>query len=642
MTSTSHNKPLVQLNKVSLWYKDVAALNKVSLSIHPGERLCILGANGSGKSTLAGVLCGLLAPDEGSVTLVDQDVCINGSPNFDAYTKARRWLGLVFQNPDDQIVTSIVEDDIAFGPENLGVDPQEITHRVKRELQRVALEAYAKANPSHLSGGQKQRVALAGALAMEPKLLVLDEPGALLDVRGRKSVMHVMNNLAAQGTTLVHVTHFMEEALAASRVIVLSHGRIVLDGTPQEVFSHTDQLAQLELEEPFIAQLSAKLAQKHVPISWTCDEKDLRQQLTCLLQPLIASHNTIPVVPSQKQACPRTTVAIPDTTTPTPCAPAIQAHELCYSYAAHAQAVAPTANAPHIPSLALDHISFAIPQGSYTSIIGQTGSGKSTLARLICGLERPDSGELLVNNINTANKRDRRKLHGQVGYVMQHPERQLFAQTVLDDVAYGPKNLGFLAKEATARARQALQEVGLLHKQNASPFELSGGQARLCAIAGILAMQPKILLLDEPTAGLDPAGRETLRRILMRINQQGTTVVHITHSMEEAALTDNILVLDQSHILMCGTPSEVYQPHNQQCLRNAGLDLPYSLIFALALQANVDGLTLGQPLTLDKLMHELIHALSNTRSHTHSTTPTVAPGPTSSHAKAVTPPWPSK
>lgn len=640
MTSTSHNKPIAQLNEVSLWYKDVAALNNVTLSIQPGERLCILGANGSGKSTLASVLCGLLAPDEGSVTLVGQDVCINGSPNFDAYKKARRWLGLVFQNPDDQIVTSIVEDDVAFGPENLGVDPQEITHRVKRELQRVALEAYAKANPSHLSGGQKQRVALAGALAMEPKLLVLDEPGALLDVRGRKSVMRVMNNLAARGATLVHVTHFMEEALTASRVIVLSRGHIVLDGTPQEVFSHTDQLAQLELEEPFIAQLSAKLAQKNVPISWTCDEKDLRQQLTCLLQPLNASQSTISAA-SQKQACPHTTVPTPDTVATTSCAPAIQAHKLCYSYAADTQAVPPTADAPHIPSLALDHVSFAIPQGSYTSIIGQTGSGKSTLARLICGLERPDSGELLVNQINTANKHDRRKLHGQVGYVMQHPERQLFAQTVLDDVAYGPKNLGFLAEEALAQARQALQEVGLLHKQAASPFELSGGQARLCAIAGILAMQPKILLLDEPTAGLDPAGRETLRRILTHIHQQGITVVQITHSMEEAALTDNILVLDQSHILMCGTPSEVYQPHNQQCLRNAGLDLPYSLIFALALQANVPGLTLGQPLTMDKLMHELIHALSHTRSHTHSSASAVMPSSTPSHAKAVTPPWPS-
>ena len=633
-THISPNEPIAQLTNVSLWYEDVVALRDINLSINPGERLCILGANGSGKSTLASVLCGLLAPDEGGVTLAGHAVCTEGRPNFDAYKQARRWLGLVFQNPDDQIVTSIVEDDIAFGPENLGVDSQEITHRVQRELHRVALDAYAHANPSHLSGGQKQRVAIAGALAMEPQLLVLDEPGALLDVRGRRSIMRVMDKLAATGTTIVHVTHFMEEALAASRVIVLSHGSIVLEGTPQEVFSHTDTLAQLELEEPFIAQLCATLIQKNIPVSWTCDEKNLCQQLTHLLQPLNAPDSSpMPQAPphTPTASAPDSSSTLPSSAAASPAPPAIQARGLSYSYAAE--------NAASVSKPALDTVSFTIAQGSFTSIIGQTGSGKSTLARLICGLETPDSGELLVGSSNVANKRERRTLHGQVGFVMQHPERQLFAQTVLEDVAYGPKNLGASAQEATHQACQALQEVGLIHKKDASPFELSGGQARLCAIAGILAMRPRILLLDEPTAGLDPAGRETIRSLLNHIHQHGTTVVQVTHSMEEAAETTTILVLDQSHILASGTPREVFQPKNQQRLREAGLDLPYPLIFARALQKQVPHLELGQPLIMDELAQSLLHTLGLLG--TNGSSLTTAVPKTTSPAKAVMPPWPS-
>ena len=177
---------MAHVSHVTLLYDgNIQALDDVSLDVRRGERLCILGPNGSGKSTLAGVLAGLLAPDEGEVELAGERVFSNGKVDSEAYRRARRSLGLVFQNPDDQLVTSLVEEDVAFGPENLGVPSDEIGERVRRELHRVAMEGYAKADPTRLSGGQKQRVAIAGALAMEPQLLVLDEPGALLDVRGR-------------------------------------------------------------------------------------------------------------------------------------------------------------------------------------------------------------------------------------------------------------------------------------------------------------------------------------------------------------------------------------------------------------------------------------------------------------------------
>ena len=244
----------------------------MTLEVAAGERLCVLGANGSGKSTLASVVCGLLAPDEGRVTLVGEDVFGPDGVSFDAYRVRGAQLGLVFQNPDDQIVTSVVEEDVAFGPENLGVPSDQIGARVERELARVAMTDYAKADPTRLSGGQKQRVAIAGALAMEPRVLVLDEPGALLDVRGRRGIMRVMAELRDEGTTIVHITHFMEEALAADRVVVMDHGRIVLEGTPAEVFAHGEELAKLGLEAPFVARLSRAAARRGLDVPWTCDE----------------------------------------------------------------------------------------------------------------------------------------------------------------------------------------------------------------------------------------------------------------------------------------------------------------------------------------------------------------------------------
>ena len=268
------------LDHVSLSYDGKTdALADVSLSIAPGERVCLLGANGSGKSTLAGIVSGLLAPDAGTVELAGRRVCTEGVPDPDAYRLARRSLGLVFQNPDDQIVTTVVSDDVAFGPENLGLAPDEIGRRVTRELDRVALSAYADADPTHLSGGQKQRVAIAGALAMEPQVLVLDEPGALLDVRGRRSIMHVISRLHDAGTTVLHVTHFMDEALDAERVIVLDHGRIIADDSPTAVFADGERLSALGLELPFAARLSAALCSRGLEVGWTCERQALVSEL---------------------------------------------------------------------------------------------------------------------------------------------------------------------------------------------------------------------------------------------------------------------------------------------------------------------------------------------------------------------------
>lgn len=553
---TAGAKVPVRLAHVTLRYGDSVALDDVTLEVCRGERVCVLGANGSGKSTLASVICGLLAPDEGDVELAGHAVCTGGVPDLAAYRDARRQLGLVFQNPDDQIVTSVVADDVAFGPENLGLPRAQISARVARELRRVAMEKYAHADPSRLSGGQRQRVCIAGALAMEPAVLVLDEPSSLLDVRGRAAIMRVMGRLAAAGATLVHVTHFMDEALAADRVVVMQHGHVALEGTPNEVFAakNAQVIEALGLEMPFEARLAVALRQAGAA----------------------GGAIAAPGTPSDEK--------------PAACAPAaeplaILARDLGFSYGPDAQA--------------LDGVSLKVPVCATTAIVGQTGSGKSTLLRLLCGLEAADAGSLTVCGINAATKRGRRQVRRAVGYVMQHPERQLFAQTVADDVAFGPRNQGLSAAEVERRVAHALDLVGLADRRDASPFELSGGQQRLAAIAGVLAMEPELLVLDEPTAGLDPRGRARLRALMADLAAHGVTLLQVTHSMEDAARADHVVVLDQSHVLAAGTPAEVFCPANEPQLTAVGLGLPRPLAYACehALDA--------RPLTLEALVAAL-------------------------------------
>lgn len=577
---------MAHVSHVTLLYDgNIQALDDVSLDVRRGERLCILGPNGSGKSTLAGVLAGLLAPDEGEVELAGEQVFSSGQVDFEAYHRARRSLGLVFQNPDDQLVTSIVEEDVAFGPENLGVPSNEIGERVRRELHRVAMEGYAKADPTRLSGGQKQRVAIAGALAMEPQLLVLDEPGALLDVRGRRSILKVMGRLKTDGRAIVHITHFMEEALEADRVIVMRRGRITLEGTPQEVFSHADEIQALGLREPWTARLAERLRELGVGVGWTCDAEQLEGELARVAQRHTRSRSTATTADDQRTCHAKTHSDL-----------SVSVRKVSYSYR--------SVDARDDTHPALDGVSLEVARATNTVIIGQTGSGKSTLLRLLCALELPDIGHIVVDGTDTRNRKGRRALHGHVGYVMQHPERQLFAETVAEDVAFGPKNLHLPEDEVTRRCRRALKLVGLLGLEEASPFELSGGQQRMCAIAGILAMQPNILILDEPTAGLDPRRRGDLSRILRVLQRSGVTIVQVTHSREIAVRADEVIVLDHSRVMTHGTPREVFSYRNETLLHESGLGLPTSLDWARRLRTA--GVACAEaPLTLEELAQSI-------------------------------------
>ena len=567
--------------------KGVVALDHVSFSIPAGKRTCIVGANGSGKSTVASILSGLTAPDEGTVTFLGTTVVNDGQVDFEAYKTIRPQLGLVFQNPEDQIICSVVADDIAFGLENLQVPSDQITPLVEQQIELGTLTEFASENPQMLSGGQQQRVAISGALVMKPQILILDEPSAALDVVHRNNVMGLVEKLRAAGKTIVHVTHFMDEVVSADHVIALDEGRVAFEGTPEALFEQHDLVECLHLEEPFAYQVAHALNNRGIVVCKSPSAERVLDELTGLL----ATRSRVEkggVVGN----CGTAADCDLATTNSASEAAAVSVCDVTFSY----------------QKPVLKNISVDVQKGSHVAVIGSTGSGKSTLARLICALDTPDVGSLCVTGLDTRQKQNRRKLHGIVGYVMQRPERQLFAQTVAEDVAFGPSNLSLSACDITIAVNDALKLVGLSHKADASPFELSGGQQRLCALAGVIAMQPKVLVLDEPTSGLDPYYCSELRKIINAVLEDGCTVIELTHSMEDAAETDQIVVLHEGDLVFSGSPQQTFTHFSEAEFQELGLGIPHALVWAQRLSRATE-INLGEPLTLSELVDALLAAL---------------------------------
>lgn len=568
--------------------KGVVALDHVSFSIPAGKRTCIVGSNGSGKSTVASILSGLTAPDEGTVTFLGTTVVNDGQVDFEAYKTIRPQLGLVFQNPEDQIICSVVADDIAFGLENLQVPSDQITPLVEQQIELGTLTEFASENPQMLSGGQQQRVAISGALVMKPQILILDEPSAALDVVHRNNVMGLVEKLRAAGKTIVHVTHFMDEVVSADHVIALDDGRVAFEGTPEALFEQHELVECLHLEEPFAYQVAHALNNRGVVVCKSPSAERVLDELTGLLA-TAAQGEKGGVAGSCDDAA---AAGYGDAIGSASGSAAVSVCDVTFSY----------------QKPVLKNISVDVQKGSHVAVIGSTGSGKSTLARLICALDTPDAGSLCVTGLDTRQKQNRRKLHGIVGYAMQQPERQLFAQTVAEDVAFGPTNLGLSACNVASAVDAALELVGLSHKADASPFELSGGQQRLCALAGVIAMHPKVLVLDEPTSGLDPYYCSKLRKIINAVLEDGCTVIELTHSMEDAAETDQIIVLHEGDLVFSGSSQQTFTHFSEAEFQELGLGIPHALAWAQRL-SRATGINLGEPLTLSELVGALVNVL---------------------------------
>lgn len=593
----SNGQPIITLDNVHFSYPGDAseALRGITLKVRRGEHLCILGGNGSGKSTLARLVNALLLPNSGQVRVLGFDPTAPGCA-----LQIRRRAAMVFQHPEDQMVTSIVADDVAFGPENLGLSQPEIARRVDSALATVGMSDRAQADPADLSGGQKQRVAIAGALAMEPEILVLDEPSAMLDADGRRAIRSIVADLSARGITVVHITHFMEDTLHADRVIVMEQGQISIEGTPAEVFAQGERVRALGLEPPFAIRLAERLNTRGFTLPVTADADALADALADAPAPQLRHKTGDGTHPTEPVASPE------------PSAPAIAFEHVSFSYAhavsarkRHRKLFGGSTRTPRTDELAVRDLTFTVGEGSLTALVGRTGSGKSTTVELACALKVPFAGTVRIAGIDTADLSRRRELRHLVGYVSQLPERQLFAETVGEDIAFGPRNLGLANDDIASRTREALAAVGLPATDAflaRSPFALSGGQQRGVALAGILAMRPRILVLDEPMAGLDPAGRAQTRKLLADLKRTGTTLLLVTHDMDDVAeLADQVIVLNGGRIAANGAPPDVFATATAP---NA-IGLPSALAFARALEAR-GAAPLHDPLTLDALVQEVI------------------------------------
>lgn len=563
----------VRFTNVSFSYSDEGgfALKNVSFDVKRGEFLSVLGHNGSGKSTLARLICGLLEADRGNVLTWGLNPADSSCVNA-----VRRHAGIVFQNPDNQMVASIVEDDVAFGPENIGLPREEIGNRIEWALQAVGMSEYRHSTPTRLSGGQKQRIAVAGVLAIKPDVLILDESTAMLDPKGRSEVMAVAKKLnKEEGMTVILITHFMEEALLSDRAIVMNKGEIVMSGTPEEIFENGELLETYNLCLPEIGVIRRDLNAGGMDIKPCLHPEELAQSISERIS---------------KNA--QNTRSIGDITASTAQNTGnewdISVENLAFTYSKKSP----------FATHALKGVNLKIEEGEFFGIIGHTGSGKSTLVQHLNALiklpkaekhykkpkvkkgqEPPKEPCIKIGAFDLSSRKcDWRALRADVGMVFQYPEYQLFAETVFDDVAFGLKNFRpDLKKEEVEQAvRESLTAVGLNYDEihDKSPFDLSGGQKRRAAIAGVIVTKPHILILDEPAAGLDPLGKREIMRLLHSFhNDWCKTVIIVSHDMDEIAENcTRACVLSEGAVFACDTPEKLFARSEE--LKPLGLDVP--------------------------------------------------------------------
>ncbi len=537
----------VQFDNVHFAYRDAAgisypAIRDISLTIEAGEFIAIVGANGSGKTTLARHINGLLLPDSGTVTVSGLD-----TRQASSLIKIRQIVGMVFQFPEDQIVATTVEDDIAFGLENHGFSLRQITRRVNAVLAEFGLQEHRQRPPHLLSAGQMQRVALAGVMAVSPQCLILDEPTAMLDPQGKRELLEQLRKLHRDGTTIILITHNMDETALAERIVVLHEGKIVQDGCPSKIFTPQNRLEKYGLELPTLSQINNMLAEvfptifqgihspsqvfAHLPLfkgsinQTSSSQKTRTRKIENLVKGVGIYHTYMPGTPFEHPA--------------------------------------------------LVDVSFTAGEGRVLGLLGATGSGKSTLLQHLNGLYRPQKGVLHVGPFDLANeKTDIRTVRQYVGLAFQIPENQFFNQYVGDEIAYAARQFGKTEKLAQ-KVRSVMQLVGLDFDtfKDRPLYALSGGERRKVALASILIVDPHLLVLDEPTAGLDPCARRELLGRMLAWKQRGRTIVVSSQSMEDIqVLADDLLLLQHGRVNVQGSSEEILS--DSKLLNRCGLEQP--------------------------------------------------------------------
>lgn len=579
--SGERGAPIVVVDDLSYHYPyaRAPALQGVSLAVETGEMVGVVGPNGAGKTTLCLALAGLVpqltrGTMRGRVVVAGLDTA-----RTPVHVLATR-VGVVFQNPFHQLTGArhTVEDEIAFGLENLGVPPESMRRRVEDAMERVGIAHLRARNPFMLSGGQLQRLAIACMLAQEPQVLVLDEPTSQLDPRGTAEVLDVVASLRSQGVTVVMVEHKLELlAEYAGRIVLLDRGRVAASGAPGDVLA-SRELERAGLEAPAYARiataLGARTPQGAVPV--TLDQA--ASALRALPQAAVAPHPTGGRGAAGASGPPHSAEVQHGSQ-----ASGIVMRDVHFAYPASGTRV-------------FEGLSLAVGAGGSTpvALVGENGAGKTTWARLATGLLRPQRGAVEAMGRPLAGMTAARVAR-LVGLVFQNPDDQLFRSRALDEAAFGALNLGVPPDEALRRAHCALDRVGLRALADENPYDLHLSQRKLLALASILAMQTPALILDEPTIAQDHPGIARLARLVAELTGEGRLVVAITHDMEFVARAfPAVVVMAAGQPIASGPARDVFAVAG--VLERAGLQSPYPLRLARAL-----GLP-GTPLTTDEFV----------------------------------------
>jgi energy-coupling factor transport system ATP-binding protein len=552
--------PILVLDKVSYMYPRSAqpVLRDISLQIRRGEFLGLIGATGAGKTTLCLTVNGIVPQFYGGrffgrATVAGLDTLEH------PVSELAQHVGCVFQDPETQLISTSVENEIAFALENLRVPREEIQARIPRVLAAVRLEGSERKHPHELSGGQKQRLAIAAALAMQPDLLVLDEPTSQLDPVGAEEVFAVVRELNRElAMTIVMTSHAAEEmAEYADRIALLSAGRLITVGKPADLYAQVDLLEQHSLRPPQVAQTFYMMRQNGLPI------RDLPVRLQPALTALDALRHECQVVPAQVQS--ESPVRSGE--------PLLSVRDLQHTYPDGTEA--------------LRGVSLDIHRGEYVLIIGQNGAGKTTLVKHFLSLLQPTAGTSPRNGgagtvvIGGTDSRQlaASELARRIGYVAQNPDDQIFNSTVGDEVAFALRNLRYPVQEVEARTMEGLQAMGLLEVRDQHPLSLPKGDRARIVIAAILAMKPEVLIFDEPTTGQDFRGARHILDISEQLHKAGKTVIVITHHlylMPEYA--QRVIVMGKGTILLDAPIRTAY--HQVELLRSTFLNPPQAVLLA--------------------------------------------------------------
>ena len=519
------------------------ALDDISFTAEKGEFIGIIGENGAGKSTLSQAFCGLVpqfykGAYGGKVTV--DGIAAATTPTAELCKK----VGLIFQNPFNQLsgAKDTVWDEVAFGLENFGVPAEQIHERLDKVLRQLDIWQFREKNPFDLSGGQMQRVAIASVLAMEPEILLLDEPTSQLDPQGSEEVFHTVELLAKTGITIFMIEQKMEKlASYCDKILLLHEGKQIDFDTPEKIFSRPD-LAELGICPPYVTRY-------------------------CIEQNLFRPDGTYPVTMEDvKRVLKRNMerkVTLPQLTDPVLTEvpeDRFAVRNLKFSY---------TEDHP-----IFENFQLSLDQRP-TAIIGQNGAGKTTLVRLLKGLLKPSAGTILYQG-EDISRRTVASLAGQVGYVFQNPDDQIFKYKVIDEVMFGPLNIGMPKEKAKEKAMEALALTELTSYAGENPYDLELSQRKLVAIASVLAMDTDVIILDEPTIAQDYRGKEIIRNIITSLSGQGKLVLAILHDMDFVAQCfSRVVVLAHGQLLADGTPSEVFV--QEEVLKKAALDMPHPL-----------------------------------------------------------------